>query len=378
MPLINGPEEFGPNHPTPVQWTSAPTKVCKPDDILYCVRGNTTGRMNIADREYCIGRGIASIRGISGRSDTFFLRYLLNFRNPELYSIARAGGSTFPNLGRSQSADLPVSIPQSLNEQRAIARVLEAIQLAKQARQRELALEQERKDALMEWLFSHGTRGETTKQTEIGEVPQNWQVAPLRNVCKSSAFGPRFGAELYSEKGNVAVLRTTDFDDDGNIDYATVPRAQLELEKFKSHILEPGDFLITRSGTCGIASVFQGHSMNVLPGAFLIRFRLSSQLSPEFLRHYVNSATGSHRVQKVASGAIQKNLTSTSLLSLCVPIPPPIEQESVNRVAACCNEKIWALECEVQLLNEAFGAMLEELMTGRLSAVPLIEKHQPQ
>jgi len=155
-----------------------------------------------------------------------------------------------------------------------------------------------------------------------------------------------------------------------------VPRAQLELQKFKAHLLEPGDFLITRSGTCGIASVFQGHSTNVLPGAFLIRFRLSSQISPEFLRHYINSTTGRRRVQKIASGAIQQNLTSTSLLNLCIPVPPLDEQETVNQVAACCNGKIWAVEREMQLLDELFRAMLEELMTGRLSAVPFVEEHE--
>ena len=44
-PLLNGPTEFGESHPTPVSWTSTPTKKCKPGDVLFCVRGSTTGRM---------------------------------------------------------------------------------------------------------------------------------------------------------------------------------------------------------------------------------------------------------------------------------------------------------------------------------------------
>ena len=97
-PLINGPAEFGSEYPTPIQWTSKPTKLCKEGDILFCVRGNTTGRMNIADQSYCIGRGIAAIRGSIQKSDTLFIRNLLEYENPSLYRIAIGGGSTFPNI----------------------------------------------------------------------------------------------------------------------------------------------------------------------------------------------------------------------------------------------------------------------------------------
>ena len=65
-----------------------------------------------------------------------------------------------------------------LPEQRAIAHVLQTIQEAKFTRQREITLERERKAALMDYLFSHGTKGESRKQTEIGEIPESWEVIP--------------------------------------------------------------------------------------------------------------------------------------------------------------------------------------------------------
>ncbi len=55
VPLLNGPTEFGPKHPEPVLYTTAPTRFAEPGDILFCVRGSTTGRMNWADRRYAIG-----------------------------------------------------------------------------------------------------------------------------------------------------------------------------------------------------------------------------------------------------------------------------------------------------------------------------------
>lgn len=49
LPLLNGPTEFGASHPTPVQFTTKASKVCEGGDLLFCVRGSTTGRMNWAD-----------------------------------------------------------------------------------------------------------------------------------------------------------------------------------------------------------------------------------------------------------------------------------------------------------------------------------------
>ena len=62
LPLLNGPTEYGSHHPEPLQYTTDTRKRAKPGDILFCVRGSTTGRMNWADREYAIGRGVAAIR----------------------------------------------------------------------------------------------------------------------------------------------------------------------------------------------------------------------------------------------------------------------------------------------------------------------------
>ena len=39
--------------------------------------------------------------------------------------------------------------------------------------------------------------------------------------------------------------------DDGEINYETIPRVDLKASDLAAHILEDGDFLIERSGTCG-------------------------------------------------------------------------------------------------------------------------------
>ena len=48
-------------------------------------------------------------------------------------------------------------------------------------------------------------------------------------------------------------------------------------------------------------------------------------------------------------------------------LPPVEEQERIMHVISACDAKIAALERESALLDELFRALLEELMTGRVS-----------
>jgi type I restriction enzyme S subunit len=146
VPLINGPAEYGAKHPIPSKWTTQPTKITRPGDILFCVRGNTTGRLNVADKEYCIGRGVAAIREIENVSETEYLFYLAALNAGRILQIASAGGSTFPNITKSQLTGYKVPSPP-LGEQRQIAHILTTAD-------RKIAAEEQRKAALQELFKS--------------------------------------------------------------------------------------------------------------------------------------------------------------------------------------------------------------------------------
>lgn len=124
MPLLNGPTEFGSRSPIPTQWTSDPRRMAETGDVLFCVRGSTTGRMNIADRPYAIGRGIASIRANGSADDTLLLRHLVGLNLPRL--LALTTGSTFPNLSKPDLEGLTFDWPAS-EDRVAISEILGAL-----------------------------------------------------------------------------------------------------------------------------------------------------------------------------------------------------------------------------------------------------------
>lgn len=109
VPLLNGPTEFGARTPTAVQWTSAPTRMSEPGDILFCVRGATAGRLNWSDRQYCLGRGLAAIRVPASRRE--FVYRVLDAYYPRFQ--AAGVGSTFINISKKELHAVPVPVASS-------------------------------------------------------------------------------------------------------------------------------------------------------------------------------------------------------------------------------------------------------------------------
>ncbi len=194
----------------------------------------------------------------------------------------------------------------------------------------------------------------------LDDLPEDWRIAPFGEVVSDSAFGPRFSGDLYADDGNVATLRTTDLDDDGRISLKTMPLATLDLAKFERHLLKPGDLVITRSGTCGIAAIFNGFDKPVLAGAFLIRFRLNERADARFFRYLFNSEPGREHVLSVASGAVQQNLNITNLERLLVPIPPLPIQRKIASILSIYDDLIENnLRC-VRILEKVAQALYRE------------------
>jgi type I restriction enzyme M protein len=125
VPLINGPVEFGPEPFSKTivnQYTTAPTKMCREGDLILCVRGSTTGRMNIAGYDGCVGRGVAAIRSLDSQ---LWINFVINSLRDRIYELGV--GSTFPNIPLKDLAMLPILLPP-LATQKAIVAEIEAEQ----------------------------------------------------------------------------------------------------------------------------------------------------------------------------------------------------------------------------------------------------------
>lgn len=190
-PLLNGPTEFGPRNPTAKQWTTNPKKFCIPGDVLFCVRGATAGRLNIADKEYCLGRGLAAIRGKKNTFNTEFLRYVL--ANGYARFQSRGVGSTFINISADELAKFPVpDLP--LTEQKRIAGILDAADALRAKRREALA----QLDSLLQSSFLDLFGDPVTN-------PMGWPVRAMESVSEILT-GFAFPSGKYLSDGNGIAL----------------------------------------------------------------------------------------------------------------------------------------------------------------------------
>jgi len=95
---------------------------------------------------------------------------------------ARSTAGNFPKIDQGTVEKVPIPLPP-LPEQKKIARILSTVQRAIEAQEQITQTTTELKKALMHKLFTEGLRNEPQKQTEIGPVPESWEVVRLSDVC---------------------------------------------------------------------------------------------------------------------------------------------------------------------------------------------------
>src|SRR3989338_993735 len=182
VPLLNGPTEFSSRFPVPVQYTTDPKKIAKQGDLLFCVRGSTTGRMNWADQNYAIGRGVAALRHKKDIRLQPFLKGLIDNYLPIL--LKQATGSTFPNVSKDMLENLEINCPE-LPMQMRIASIFSAYDdLIENNEKRIKNLEEMAQLLYAEWFVKFKFPGhEKVKmidsKTEYGLIPEALRIVKL-------------------------------------------------------------------------------------------------------------------------------------------------------------------------------------------------------
>ena len=219
------------------------------------------------------------------RVDALFLAYLFKTTETRAFFSGRQRGTTIKGVSRFDVEALPVFLPTSPRTARHRPRPVRrpGCQGGPAARGHAGAGAQGR---LMAHLFAHGTRGEPTKQTPIGEMPVSWGLVELGEIITE---GPQNGiykhASLYGDGTNI--LRIDDFDNDGNIVNLSLNPVRLTPDEVDRYRLNENDLVINRVnslthlGKCALipkfaeVTVFESNMM---------RFRVDeTRASPSFV-----------------------------------------------------------------------------------------------
>ena len=396
--LLNGPTEFGSHHPTAVQFTTNPRKFAQPGDVLFCVRGSTTGRMNWANQEYAIGRGVAAIRHVDDPTLQPLLRGAIELALPGL--LVAATGSTFPNVSASQIADIPYP-DLSVEEQRAIAHVLgtldDKIELNRRMNE---TLEEMARVLFKSWFVDFDPvcakiegrwrRGESLPglpsehydlfpdrlvPSELGEIPEGWEVKAL-GECISVARGLSYKGSGLSSYGMPMHNLNSIYEGGG---YKNDGIKYYNGDFQDRHITQSGDVLVANTeqghnrlliGFAAIASEYFGDRGLFSHHLYRIRPYGSSSLSADYICQLLNTPSMQGIISGYATGTTVNMLPVDALRIPAIVVPPAQLVKRFNRIAEVARKRQYSLVTECQNLAAKRDALLPKLVSGEVRVAP--------
>jgi len=182
------------------------------------------------------------------------------------------------------------------------------------------------------------------KETEIGMIPEDWEIIKLENVCSKIASGitPRGGEKVYKDSG-VALIRSQNVHNNSFNSEGLVYVDDNTGREMQNVTLEKNDILLNITGDsvarcCTVPE-------NILPARVsqhvsIIRTN-EEHIVPIFLRYYLTSPQMQAFMLSLAqSGGTRNALTKGMIEKFNVPKPSNLEQQLIVRVLSNLDSKI--------------------------------------
>ena len=358
--------------PQAVNGTTAPgraRKIVHARDVIYATIRPALRRVALVPPQYhdhIASTAFCVVRADRKMAVPEFLYFLLLSDEINKPITDSQHGASYPAVTDKDIFKQEVSLPP-FPEQKKIAAVLLKVQQAIEIEERIIQSLHDLKKSTMQHLFTHGLRGEKTKMTEIGEIPESWGVKKIDEILDESLYGLSMRGQT---SGSYPILRMN-CQIDGGVVFDDLQYVDLDPKTFKKFRLVDGDLLFNRTNShdlVGRMAVFYA-TREVVFASYLIRVRLDQHSAdPDFINYYFNMNVTQTRVRTLASrGVSQSNISASKLKTFEVPLPSDLdEQADIVRNLKAVDSKIQLHESKKSGLQALFKTTLNRLMTGEI------------
>jgi type I restriction enzyme S subunit len=286
----------------------------------------------------------------------FFYYSLLNLKIPS------RGYNRHYSLLRESKIPLP-----PLDEQQKIAAVLSALQEAKEKTQEVIDATKALKKSMMKHLFTYGpvslkeAENVPLKETEIGPMPEDWEVVKLGEVADISSGGNAPQGDKYFN-GDKPFVRVSHID---NQNYSVNKYDLINDNAINDYRLKlfPKDTIIfPKSG----ATVYL-EKRAMLPIDAYVVSHLCTVISnkEEAIQHFLFYVLISLKLAKEKADGYP-TLNISEVKQIPIPLPPLDVQQKIASILSAIDEKIEAEENKKKALEELFKSLLHNLMTAKI------------
>ena len=366
------------------QTTSSPTKIAPPNSVLLCVRA-PVGKVNITDRELCIGRGLCALSPLGGISTDFAYHLLETYEDA---FIKQATGTTFVAITGEVVKNQIVPVPP-LNEQQRILdclyRLLPFIEEYGRVYEKSLSLDKafpnDLKKSILQWAVQgklvpqdpsdepaeallERIRGEKERLTREGkikrdktesvifrrdnshyeklgekvvcideeipfEIPENWAWVRLGTISTYAHTKAKINAQ--NAPPNTWGLDLEDVEKGGRLlEMKTVAERKAVGDKTVFH---KGDILYSKLRPYLLKILVAPADGICTPE--IVPFSMFGNILSDYMVVYLSSPYVDNLINSITYGVKMPRVGTDTMVNLLVPLPPLEEQ---HRIVAIINE----------------------------------------
>jgi type I restriction enzyme S subunit len=198
------------------------------------------------------------------------------------------------------------------------------------------------------------------RETEIGTIPEEWDVKALGEVLDITSSKRIFMSEYVGSgvpfyRGKEIIEKAKGNKNISTPLYISEKRFSEIVDKFGSP--QEGDILMSSVGTLGVSyQVEKGERFYFKDGNLTWFRNYAKQIWPKYIQYWLRSSAGQRSILSVAIGSTQPALTIDSLKKITLAIPTIVEQKQITEIVSSLDDKLE--------LNRKINANLESLASS--------------
>lgn len=327
------------------------SKRLRKNSILFAGSGETKEEIGkcaafVDDFDVFAGGDIVILELTDAAPD--FLGYLLNSPIISRQKASNGQGDAVVHISSKALGSIKIPYPQK-KEQTAIASVLSDVDALIASLNAQIAKKRDIKTSTMQQLLTGKQRlagfgaGKGMKASELGEIPEDWEVVPINNLSSTVASGKSRKSDSF---GKYLLYGST-----GVIGFCEKPDYSGEV------------ILIARVGANAGAINLVSGEYGVSDNAIILA------LANNCDNFYILYQLCRKNLNSLVFGSGQPLITGTQIKNLKIPYPVIEEQAAIAAVLSDMDAEITALEQRLGKVKSLKQGMMQELLTGRTRLV---------
>jgi type I restriction enzyme S subunit len=290
----------------------------------------------------------------------YFLQYLKWGRTRNRFRSMAKQAVNQASINQTQLQAFNILLPPLL-EQRRIAEVLGTVDSTIQKVGEAIEKTGRMKKGLMQRLLMRGIRHERFKESEVGRVPEEWEVARLGDVADDFVGGgtPSTSNPDYWN-GKIAWM-TSAYIDGKVVTSGQRYITEKGLNESSTHLIPKGNLLVATRVGIGKAAT---NSIDIaisqdLTGVIIKKDEITADYAYWFL---INNSS---MLKSLAQGSTIKGILKDDLTNLKLPLPPLPEQRRIAEILSAVDKKLELERRRKEKLERVKKGLMNELLTGR-------------